>query len=517
MQLDAQHILKTIKDPRAAVAAIEKYEAEERLIDFIEPMWPVLEPGRPFVRGWVIEAICEGLEAVTRGDLDGRGLLINVPPGMMKSMTVNVFWPAWEWGPKNMAWLRYLSLSYSEGVTIRDNRKCRTLMGSEEYQQHWGDRFSFMGDQNEKMKFENDKRGYKQAASMLGQVMGERADRILIDDPNNTKASDSEAKLDQVLQVFTEVIPTRVNDPKKTVTIVIMQRTNERDVSGHILAHALDYYHLMIPMEFEPDRKCVVAVGDWLFEDPRTQEGELCFPERFDRRAVDKLKKELSTEGGNYAVSGQLQQRPSPRGGGMFKKDDITILPELPPGVVIVKEVRGWDLAGSKKKKSPFTAGVRMVRLSDRRIIVMNVKRKKGSTGEIEDLLFNTAEADGLQCIQSIPQDPGQAGLAQKRSLAGKLGGFQVHFSPESGDKAVRASPLANQSEGGNLYLLKGSWNDSFLKELCDFPVGAFKDQVDAASRAYALLMPRRQDTDELAGGELIDAETGYERGTYNE
>ncbi len=507
-QLDEMALLSSIKDPRAAIAAIDKYEAERRLINFMSLTWPVLEPGRELIINWPLEAICECLEAVTAGELNGKGLLMNVPPGFTKSLSTNVFWPAWEWGPRNLPWLRYVSASYSERVTIRDNRKCRILLGSEDYQANWGDRFQLLGDQNEKVKFENDARGFKMATSAGGYVMGERGDRFIIDDPNNTKASDSEATLDSTLQWFTEVVPTRVNDPMKSTIIVIMQRVHERDVSGHILAAELNYEHLMIPMEFEAERKCMIMCNGLMWEDPRTEDGELAAPDRFPKEYIeDTLKPTLRSWGGEYAVAGQLQQRPQPRGGGMFQKDDMTIIPEMPAGARIVKTVRGWDLAGTKGKKSPWTAGVKMSRSADGKIYIENVIRFQGTPGEVEEKLREIAEVDLLHTWTSIPQDPGQAGLAQKRALAGKLHGYKFHFSPESGEKEMRARPLASQAEAGNLYLIAGSWNDTFIKEVTDFPRGQFKDQVDAASRAYALLMPRRQESEGIAGPSTVKTE----------
>ena len=91
--------------------------------------------------------------------------------------------------------------------------------------------------------------------------------------------------------------------------------------------------------------------------------------------------------------------------------------------------------------------------------------------------------------VPSLPQDPGQAGKAQKSHLAVKLHGFSVHFSLESGDKVVRATPVAAQAEAGTIFLVRGNWNDAFLDELAGFPRGTYSDQVDALSRSYAKLV----------------------------
>ena len=72
------------------------------------------------------------------------------------------------------------------------------------------------------------------------------------------------------------------------------------------------------------------------------------------------------------------------------------------------------------------------------------------------------------------------------------LHGFTAHFSPETGSKKRRAEPLAAQNEAGNMFLVRAPWNDTFIHEACTFPHSAFKDQIDAGSRAYAALLKKR-------------------------
>lgn len=493
-------ITHALRDANKAAAILNKLTAQDSLINFSEVVWPIIEPGRPFVRGWAIEAICEHLEAVSRGQI--RKLLINVPPGLMKSLSTNVLWPAWEWGPQNRPDLRYIGASYSQDLTIRDNRRCRQIIESGLYQSLWGDRFNLVADQNAKVRYDTDKRGFKIATSVGGLSTGERGDRFVIDDPHNVKTAESEAKLEEVAQWLTEVVPTRVNDIDLSAFIVIMQRVHERDASGVILANDLGYEHLMLPMEYEPSRKCYTSIG---FEDPRTEEGELLFPERFGNKGVTDLKKTLSAWGGQYAVSGQLQQRPTPRGGGMFKVDKEEVMRRAvnvaPAGG---RPVRGWDIAGSTRKKSPFTASVRMKIVGDV-IYIEDVTRERKEIEEAEQHIVDTAREDRMAVDQDLPQDPGQSGKSQKRALAKRLAGLSFAFSPETGSKEDRAIPFASQWNAGNVILVKGPWNDAFLAELSTFPRGEYKDQVDASSRAYARLLAR-PDQSPPEGGEVIDA-----------
>ena len=300
----------------------------ESLVYFIEYMWHVVEPERPFVRGWVIDAICEHLQAVTDGYL--KRLLIGVSPGCMKSLSSSVFYPAFEWGPCNMPSMRYLTASYSQGLTVRDNGKFINIIRSPEYQLLWGDRFSIIHDTVTKP--DNDKTGWKLASSVGGVGTGERADRVIIDDPNSVKTVESDIVRNETNRWFTEVVPTRLNDAEESAIIVIQQRTHENDVTGTILSKDMGYVYCCIPMEYDSARHCVTvlavdeagnATKTW--EDPRTEEGKLCFPERFSAKAVAQLKLDI----GEYASAAQLSQFPAPRGGGIIKRAWWGLYPPL--------------------------------------------------------------------------------------------------------------------------------------------------------------------------------------------
>lgn len=475
-------------DRQRVLDELDRADSQERLVDFIRLTWSILEPARQFIHGWAVDAICEHLQAVTDGSI--TKLLVNVPPGCMKSLTTNVFWPAWEWGPRNHPSYRYIGASYSEALTVRDNRRCRALIGSALYQRLWGDRFRVDPGQDAKIRFDNDAKGFKIATSVGGLGTGERGDRFIIDDPHNVKEGESELKREEVLQWFTEVVPTRVNDAGKSAIIVIMQRVHEQDVSGLILAKELGYTYLCLPMEYEPDRACSTSIG---FRDPRTLDGELLWPERFPKKYLEEdLKPSLRAWGGTYAEAGQLQQRPTPRGGGLFQRRHFQFLDHAPSPKQTAKRVRGWDLAATKDGRGAYTVGLKMSRTHDGKIVIEDVRRIRGSPGEVEQLITSCAAADGVSTQQDLPQDPGQAGKAQKAHLANSLQGYVFHFSPESGSKEDRARPLASQAEAGNVYVVRAPWNDAFLAEVSMFPNGEFKDQVDAASRAYARLISRR-------------------------
>ena len=124
-------------DKDQILTSISAAECEEDLCEFIRQSWHIVEPGAEYFHNWHVDIIAEHLEAITYGVelADGshyNRLLINVPPGMMKSLLTSVFWPAWEWGPKNMPHLRYLCASHSQDLAIRNStdRKSTRLNSS---------------------------------------------------------------------------------------------------------------------------------------------------------------------------------------------------------------------------------------------------------------------------------------------------------------------------------------------------------------------------------------------------
>ena len=232
----------------------------------------------------------------------------------MKSLIVNIFWPAWEWGPRNMPHLRYICAAHKvENLSARDSRRMRLLITSDWYQERWGNRVSLAKDQNEKINFSNTAQGFR-IATAITSLTGLRGDRVIIDDPHSVDSAGSETQRQAEVTTFLEAIPTRLNNPEKSAIVVIMQRLHEDDVSGVIMEKDLGYDHIMLPMRFDPGRACTTMLG---WEDPRTEEGELIFPERFPESVVARDENAL----GPYASASQFQQSPEPRGGGIIKRD----------------------------------------------------------------------------------------------------------------------------------------------------------------------------------------------------
>lgn len=311
--MDGHDMSYWLSHPADALDEIDRIECEESLYAFVKRMWHILEPANPMVHGWVMEAICEHLQAVTNGDI--QKLVINVPPGFSKSLITNVFWPAWEWGPKRMPHLRYVTFSYTASLTERDNRRFRDVILSHDFSRLFGGGFDVLkaGEQ----LVSNSKTGWKLATSISGVGTGERGDRVINDDLNNVKDSESPTIRDETNRWIREGMSNRLNDAAKSAVVNIQQRTNEQDATGTILEHMPEFHHLMIPMEWD-GRTQISTVPNMVWnEDPREKIGDLAWPQRFN--AV--ICRNLKTTVGPFAWAGQYQQSPTPRGGGIIRRD----------------------------------------------------------------------------------------------------------------------------------------------------------------------------------------------------
>lgn len=484
---------------RDAIAIRERCKT---LIGFVREFWTVIEPEQTLVIGWAVEAIAKHLEAVTKGDI--QYLLINVPPGMMKSLLVAVFWPAWEWA-NGRATASYLTSSFALENVERDNLKMRTLVESEKFQTLFGERI-LPGKKWGIRKFHNRAGGIRSGRS-FEKMTGGRADRVIIDDPHDVDGAESQTQRDSTVRTFRESIPDRLNDMQRSAIVVIMQRLHANDVSGTILKLGLPYVHLRLPMEFEPfreeggkkiDNRCRTydRHGNLLFEDPRTEDGELLFPERFPRAVVEGLKKVK----GSYAYAGQYQQRPSAREGGLFKRAWFAgkILDGSKLKGVRFVHCRAHDFGATEASAlnaDPDWSASCLMGRHKTDYYIKHVERMRESPGVVQATVKSRAETDPPGTTVRIPIDPAQAGIGQAQSYVVALAGHKLKAVKTSGrgDKTARAVPLSIQAEFGHVYIVNSGppeegldpWIEPFLDEICSFPTAPHDDMVDAAADAF--------------------------------
>ena len=448
------------------------------LKEFTKSSWPTIEPGREFHDNWHIDAISEHLQAVVEGDI--RRLIINIPPRHMKSISVAVALPAWTWTIQPQK--RFLFASYASSLSVRDSVKCRRLIDSPWYKDHFGETFSLTGDQNQKQRFENDKTGQRIATSVDGALTGEGGDIIVIDDPHNVREAESSAVREGVLEWWDQAMQSRLNDPKTGAFIIIMQRVHENDLTGHILANEHDDWdHLCLPARYEIGHPTPTKTSLG-FTDPRTAEGELLWSKRIDDITLTKLERSLGT----YASAGQLQQRPMPKGGGILRAEwwvpwESNDLPE------IEYVIQSWDTAFSTKEKSSYSART-----------TWGVFRQHGQMNAIViDMWYDRVTYPELRKIAQEAYydfEPDAVMIEKKASGQSLLQDLRIagipviEYMPDR-DKEARAHASSALLEDGRIYFPSDKkWAKNLIDICAAFPAGDNDDIVDTCTQAWLRL-----------------------------
>ena len=463
---------------------IEREYCSRSLANFVRRAWPILDPGMPLVWGPHMDAVCLHLEAVTNGQINR--LLINIPPGTSKSSLVSVYWPAWEWGPKGIPTNRVIGASHEQSLSVRDSTKMRRLVTDSWYQKLWPT--NLMRDNNQKLSFENESTGFRQACAVRS-MTGRRGDRVIWDDPHSAEDAHSPAALIEAKRIFKETLPTRLVSPEHSAIVIVMQRLNENDVSGIILSDDYGYEHLCLPMEYERDRHCKTSIG---WEDWRKEEGELLFPGRFPAHVVERDKKLM----GSHAVAGQFQQRPSPLGGGILKGEwfgRYTVLPKLKYRAVFV------DTAQKAKQHNDYQVAECWGLGEDGYLYLIDVLRDRFQAYELETRIpdfwsKHRAETNGRLRFMAVEDKSSGTELIQKiqKCIKPKIPVRPIPRGPNL-NKLTRVMDVQGYIESGYIKIpMDAPWVHDFVTECESFTADdthAHDDQIDPMCDAISQML----------------------------
>lgn len=495
---------RTVDPIAATVRDVFTRKADDRITapimslrTFVERGWHVLEPDMPFIPNWHADAICEHLEWVAHGEI--QRLVINIPPGVAKSMIGAVFWPSWMWTWR--AGWRSIFGSYDHQLSERDAVRSRAVLTSPWYLGTFEPGWRFTSDQNVKSYYRNSRMGERLAVSVGGKSTGFRGHAVVVDDPLNVRDRHSDHEggaLDVAVDWWDKSMSSRLNDPRSGARVIIMQRLHERDLTGHAIA-AGGYVHLRLPTEFNPAKRSVtVTKSGHTWQDPRKREGELLFPELFTPEVIEQAKKDL----GSWDFASQHQQEPMPATGGIFQKgwfvggevetpggkrivpDRSYLKRQLPP--VWEEEIQSWDFAFKKREDSDFVVGQVWSRLGADCYLRFERRERMGF-------------ADSKRAIREVSQhwktvaklvEDKANGPAIIEELRTEIPGI---IAVQNND-GVLANAWAIQSyvEAGNIHLPnRAEWPevDEWLAEVCSFPKAAHDDRVAAFTQAILRLM----------------------------
>ncbi|CAI3933600.1 phage terminase large subunit [Commensalibacter communis] len=413
--------------------------------------------------------LCNKLEAVERGEI--KRLMVFMPPRHGKSELTSKRFPAWYLGRNPTKQL--IAASYSARLSNSFGKDVRNIVGSSPFTNIFPD-ISLAVDSKAKDLWETNKGGIFLSSGVGGSMTGYGGHLAIIDDPvKDRQDADSETMRENVWDWYKSVLRTRIM-PGGAI-ILVLTRWHMDDLAGRLITEMengtgenWDILHLPArAFENDPLGRSINAP---LWDDV------------FGEKELTQIEKAV----GDRDWSALYQGKPSIATGSFFKVNNVEIIDAEPKAAQIV---RRWDFAGSIKKTNKhdpdWTTGTKMQRDIDGGYTVLNVVRFRGKPDDVEKAVLAVASQDGRAVPIVIPQDPGQAGIAQVLNYAKLLSGYRVEGVRETGDKATRASPFAAQVNVGNVKLIRAPWNRTYLDELAEFPHGTHDDQVDASSGAF--------------------------------
>lgn len=440
---------------------------------FVHQCFVTVNPATAYLPNWHIALIAEYLEACRRGEI--RRLIINLPPRMLKSLTVSVAWPAFLLGHNPAE--RIMTASYAAGLSVKHALDCRAVMQSGWYREVFP-AVRLAKDQNEKHKMATTRHGHRIATSVGGTATGEGGGFLIMDDPHTPAQAMSDAQRRSAIDWFDQTFTSRLDDKRSGCIVVVMQRLHADDLSGHLLSKG-GWVHLSLPAIAEKSETLVKGQTSY-----RRKAGEPLHPKREGLAELQALKREM----GSYAFAAQYQQNPMPLEAGMVRQAWFKRY-AVPPRQYD-RIVQSWDTAvkagGQHDASVCMTVGetdgvhyvldVQAVRLEYpalKREIITAAERWRPDAVLLED------KASG----QSLLQD-----LRRERNLPPLLA-----MTPTQ-DKVTRFAAVTAMIEAGQVALPQEAlWLSEFEREILTFPHGRHDDHVDALSQYLNWIRGQRQ------------------------
>lgn len=446
--------------------------------------WNQIEANE-LIWGWHMDAMAEFCTGLFMGHF--RNGLINIPPGLTKSLTVSTLFPAWVWIQDPTQ--RFIAATYAQDLSEKNAKLHRDLVMTDWHRARWP-HVEISKDSTKRVKFfENTSKGWRFSSSVGGQMTGRHGDYLIFDDLVKAQDADGRNVIDPVAiqkanDFWFKTMHTRRSNPTRTRKLGIMQRLHFEDTAQKCIDSG-EYELLMLPMEFIPESRCVVQLPGITIQDPRTERGELLAPDRFPREVVEEDKRAL----GSLTFEAQMQQNPAPSEGNIFKKAWIRRWKELPSGM---RKIIVVDCSFKDDRQSDFVAiqcwGVRNpnyylvdqiygrfnVLKTCEKISEMRARHKTALGSYIED------KANGPAVIQ-IMRGP-VAGINPWPEKGSGMAGMS---------KVSRAEAIAAVFESGNVFLpedARAPWVGEYITELCRFPLVKNDDRTDATTMALLIL-----------------------------
>lgn len=455
---------------------------------FLQTFWNTIIPEEP-TYNWHIEYLCNELQKVSVNLVARKpklyDLLINIPPASTKSTITTRMFPAWLWTQDPT--LKIISNSYSGDLSTEHAGDSKDIITSEKYRKLFPE-ICMRGDKKGKGSYGNTALGTRNTTSTSGTITGRHAHLVLNDDPLNPRQADSEAfRLEANRQIGT--LASRKTDAEVAVTITIMQRLHEDDVSGTILKNQSETIkHICLPAEVSDNVKPAELKERYI--------DGLLDPKRFSRKVLAEFKKTL----GSMTYSGQYDQDPVVDGGNIVKQEWFgKISPEkfqqlytrtYPPIHFFV------DTAFTEKTTNDPTGILAGVEIKGF-LYLTNAEKVRMEFPELTKFLPRWVKANRYSPKSTVRVEPKANGLSVIQQLQRDTD-LNVTNTPSPKDsKMVRMQANTGVVECGRVILVDGEWNGAFLDEVGGFPVKTHDEYVDLLNYAIDYFITDSKPIDE--------------------
>lgn len=181
--------------------------------------------------------------------------------------------------------------------------------------------------------------------------------------------------------------------------------------------------------------------------------------------------------------------------GDLFNRHWFNIVP-VDSKPAAAKSVRFWDLAstdpakrkgkGRDKREPDWTVGLKLAHYQGL-YWIEDIVRVQKSPLEVENIMRQTAIADGYSVAIRMEEEPGSSGKIVTDHYAREVfNGYDFQGVSSTGSKVERARAASSAAEGGRIMILQNCRNIlPFLDEADLFPYGMHDDTIDGLSGAF--------------------------------
>jgi predicted phage terminase large subunit-like protein len=450
----------------------------QRLSEMIRKSFETLNESAEFMPNWHINALTHSLENCETGKI--TRLIVAMPPRYMKSEISSVAFPTWLLGRDPTK--KIICASYADELGRTFARGRRTIMEASWYRKSFpGTKIS--NRKNTETEVVTTRGGGCFTTSVGGTLTGRGADIIIIDDPIKAGSAMSNAERKAVNEWFRNTLYSRLNDKRKGVIIIVMQRTHVADLAGFV--QELDDWEILKLPAIATENE-TINTGHCEEDRYHRKAGEPLHEARESLETLARIEKAI----GSRNFGSQYQQAPVPRSGSIILRDWIKRCGKIPASHEFDAVYQSWDTASAVEERNSFsvctTWGVRAHQYH-----LIDVFRDRLKFPDLVRAAQKLASRYRPQRILIEKASNGEALIAQLKELGqgrnqppGKRLPPIENINVSTSDKATRLEAASIYFERGQVFLPeRAPWLEQFEDELFSFPDGLFNDQVDSTSQ----------------------------------